>query len=147
MRSRLTRQVKHETSHDDVIKWKHLPRFWPFVRGIHRSRANSPHKGQWRGALMLHLNKRLRKQWWGWWFETPSLPLWRQPIRHRIWVTRNQLLLWINTRKGDDGLSQRTPSSQTLRTKGRQFDNFVVTGGTVSCHNENLWCHQWWQSC
>ena len=25
----------------------------------------------------LHLNKRLRKQWWGWWFETPSLPFWR----------------------------------------------------------------------
>ena len=23
-------------SHDDVIKWKHLPHFWPFVRGIHR---------------------------------------------------------------------------------------------------------------
>ena len=25
-------------SHDDVIKWKHIPRNWPFVRGIHRSR-------------------------------------------------------------------------------------------------------------
>ena len=25
-------------THDDVIKWKHFPRFWPFVRGIHRSR-------------------------------------------------------------------------------------------------------------
>ena len=23
--------------HDDVIKWKHFPRYWPFVRGIHRS--------------------------------------------------------------------------------------------------------------
>ena len=21
---------------DDVIKWKHFPRYWPFVRGIHR---------------------------------------------------------------------------------------------------------------
>ena len=28
--------------HDDVIKWKHLPRYWPFVRGIHRSPVNSP---------------------------------------------------------------------------------------------------------
>ena len=26
-------------------------RYWPFVRGIHRSPVNSPHKGQWRGAL------------------------------------------------------------------------------------------------
>ena len=25
----------------------------------------------------LWLNKRLSKQWWGWWFETPPRPLWR----------------------------------------------------------------------
>ena len=42
-------------AHDDVIKWKHFPRYWPFVRGIHRSPVNSPHKGQWRGALMFTL--------------------------------------------------------------------------------------------
>ena len=41
--------------HDDVTKWKHFPRYWPFVRGIHRSPVNSPHKGQWRGALMFSL--------------------------------------------------------------------------------------------
>ena len=41
--------------HDDVIKWKHFPRYWPYVRGIHRSPVNSPHKGQWRGALMFSL--------------------------------------------------------------------------------------------
>ena len=41
--------------HDDVIKWKHFPRNWQFVRGIHRSQVNSPHKGQWRGALMFSL--------------------------------------------------------------------------------------------
>ena len=42
-------------NHDDVIKWKHFPRYWPFVRGIHRSPVNSPHKGQWRGALKFSL--------------------------------------------------------------------------------------------
>ena len=42
--------------HDDVIKWKHFPRYWPFVRGIPRSPVNSPHKGQWRGALMFSLS-------------------------------------------------------------------------------------------
>ena len=41
--------------HDDVIKWKHLPRNWSFVREIHRSPVNSPHKGQWRGAMMFSL--------------------------------------------------------------------------------------------
>ena len=41
--------------HDDVIKWKHFPRNWPYFRGIHRSPVNSPHKGQWRRALMFSL--------------------------------------------------------------------------------------------
>ena len=40
---------------DDVIKWKHFPRYWPFAQIIHRSPMNSPHKGQWRGALMFSL--------------------------------------------------------------------------------------------
>ena len=39
-------------NHDDVIKWKHFPRYWPFV----------------------HPNKQLSKQSGGWWFETPSCP-------------------------------------------------------------------------
>ena len=45
----------HQQYHDDVIKWKQFPRYWPSVRGIHRSPVNSPHKGQWRGALMFSL--------------------------------------------------------------------------------------------
>ena len=32
-----------------------FPRYWPFVRGIHRLQVNSPHKGQWCGALMFSL--------------------------------------------------------------------------------------------
>ena len=46
---------RQEIFHDDVIKWKHFPRNWPFVRGIHRSPVDSPHKSQWRGALMFYL--------------------------------------------------------------------------------------------
>ena len=42
-------------THDDVIKWKHFPCYWPFVGGIHRSPVNSPDKGQWHGALMFSL--------------------------------------------------------------------------------------------
>ena len=41
--------------HDDVIKWKHFPRYWPFARGIHQSPVNSTHKGRWRGGLMFSL--------------------------------------------------------------------------------------------
>ena len=74
---------KSEIEHDDVIKWKHFPHNWPFVRGIHRSPVkNSPHKGRWCRALMFSWicvwkKKTLSKQPWGWWFETPSHPLWR----------------------------------------------------------------------
>ena len=41
--------------HDDVIKWKHPPRYWPFVRGIHRASVDSPQKDQWRGTLIFSL--------------------------------------------------------------------------------------------
>ena len=41
--------------HNDVIKWKHFPRYWPFMRWIHRSPVNSPHKGQWRRTLIFSL--------------------------------------------------------------------------------------------
>ena len=56
-----------------------------FMQGIHRSPVNSPHKGQWRGALMFSLiyalNKQLSKQSWGWWFETLPHP-WRHCNGH-----------------------------------------------------------------
>ena len=42
-------------THDDVMKWKHFPRYSPFVREIHRSPVNSHHKGQWCRALMSSL--------------------------------------------------------------------------------------------
>ena len=68
-------------TYGDVIKWKHFPCHWSFVRGIHRSPVHSPHKGQWRGALVFTLicalNKRLSNQSWGWWFGTPSRSSWR----------------------------------------------------------------------
>ena len=40
---------------DDVIKWKHFPLYWPFVRGTTRS---------FRAFFDLRLNKRLNKQYW-----------------------------------------------------------------------------------
>ena len=49
--------------HDDVIKWKHFLRYWPFVRGMHRSPMNSPHKGQWHGALMFSVTSAWINDW------------------------------------------------------------------------------------
>ena len=64
--------------HGDVIKWKHFPRYWPFVRGNHRPPVNSPHKGPvTRSFDDLRLNKRLSKQSKSRWFETQACSLWR----------------------------------------------------------------------
>ena len=73
--------------HDDVIKWKHFPRNWPFVRGIHRSRW-IPHTKASDAELWCLLwfapNKRFSKQSLGWWFETLSPPLWRHRNVHQL---------------------------------------------------------------
>ena len=64
--------------HDDVIKWRHFPRYWPFVRGIHRGfPAQRPVTRIFDVFCDLRLNKRLSKQSWGWWFETLLRTLWR----------------------------------------------------------------------
>ena len=72
--------------HDDIIKWKYFPYYWPFGQGIHWSLVNPPpppphthtHTHTQRPVTQsfdvffgLRLNKRLSKQSWGWWFETP----------------------------------------------------------------------------
>ena len=51
------------TFHDDVIQWKHFPRYWPFVRGNHQSPLDTPHKVQWLGALMFSLICAWRNGW------------------------------------------------------------------------------------
>ena len=50
-----TNSAKLQPHHDDVIKRKHFPCYWLCVHGIHQSPVNSPHKGQWCGALMFSL--------------------------------------------------------------------------------------------
>ena len=60
------------TWHDDVIKWCREftgPGEFPSQRPVTRSVDV---------FFDLRLNKRLSKQPWGWWFETPSWSLWRQ---------------------------------------------------------------------
>ena len=49
--SETSRLLNCRYSHDDIIKCTHLPRQWPFVRGIHRSPVDSPHKGHVTGTF------------------------------------------------------------------------------------------------
>ena len=51
----LIKPVATEKIREDVIKWKHFPCYWPFVRRIHWSLVGSPHRGQWHRALMYSM--------------------------------------------------------------------------------------------
>ena len=73
---RIARTSANMVLHDDVIKWKHFPRYWPFVWWIHRRPAQRPVTQSFDVFFDPHPHKRLSKQW-GWWSETPSCPLWR----------------------------------------------------------------------
>ena len=61
--------------YDDVIKWKHLPHYWPSARIIHQS-LDSPHKGQAIQSvgvsIYVHRNNLLSKQFICWWFKMPG---------------------------------------------------------------------------
>ena len=59
--------------HDDFIKWKHFPRYWPFVRGIDRSLVTL----SFDVFSDLRPNKWLSKQSRHQWFEMPLHSLWR----------------------------------------------------------------------
>ena len=66
------------SDHDDVIKWKDFPRYWPFVRVIQWSPVNSPHKGQWCAALMFSFIFA--------WINVPSVLRGPQRTYHGLWV-------------------------------------------------------------
>ena len=65
--------------HDDVIKWNifcvtgHMCGEFIGHRWIPHTKASDAEL--W--CFDLRLNKKLSKQWWCWWFESPLHPLWR----------------------------------------------------------------------
>ena len=73
------------TRHCDFTWWRHQMDTLSALLAI--CAGNSPVPGEFPAQrpvtrsfdvfFDLRLNKRLRKQSWGWWFETPSRPLWR----------------------------------------------------------------------
>ena len=100
MRHNLPNLVKHETeTHaEDAVYLIALYDVWEYKLWRHQMETfsallaicagNSPVPGEFSTQspvtrsfnvfFDLRLNKRLSKNWWGWWFETLSRPLWRQ---------------------------------------------------------------------
>ena len=77
----INHQTASNTSHDDVIKWKHFPLYWPFFAGNSLVTGEFPSQRPVTRSFDIFcdlcLNKRLSKQSWGWWFETLLCSLWR----------------------------------------------------------------------
>ena len=109
--------------HDDVIKWKPFPRYWPFVWGIHRSPVNSPHKCLWRGALMFSLIC----AWINGWVNKREAGDWR-PHQAHYDVT---VMEWCVSPGGHHrGFYPNTLSSDQLSATHLKFGHLSVTPGT-----------------
>ena len=71
--------------------WRHFLRYWPFVWGILPVTGEFPTQRpvmrNFDVFFDLCLNKRLSKQWRGWWFEMPLHPLWRHCNLEGWWMT------------------------------------------------------------
>ena len=82
--------------HDDVIKWKHFPRYWPFVRGIHRSGPGEfPSQRPVSGALMFPLIC--------------------------AWING-----WVNNRKAGDLRRHRTHYDVSVMCKSFKKNSFIL---------------------
>ena len=68
--------------HDDVIKWEQYSAPLALCAGNSLVTGEFPTQRSVTQSFGLCFdlcpNKRLSKQSWGWWFKTPSCPLWRQ---------------------------------------------------------------------
>ena len=99
--------------HDDVIKWKHFPRYWPFVRGIHRSPMNSLHKGQWRGAFMFSLIC----AWINLWVNNREAGDWRRYDAIALMMTSSlcssTYRSWVQKRRNSSALAMKLRISWT----------------------------------
>ena len=75
--------------HDDVIKWKHFPCYWPLCGEFP---AQRPVTQSFEVFFDLRRIKRLNKQSWGWRFEMLSRPLWRHSNCNAYhWITAFKL--------------------------------------------------------
>ena len=124
---------------DDVIKGSgnsSVPGEFPTKRPVTRS---------FDVFFDLRMNKRLSKQWWGWWFQTLSCPLWRHRngiIGYRqLHHTVKQMKQPDTNRRGNhmplDNLMPCVPSVNS--TDGfRMTINWLATEVETTCEIDNI---------
>ena len=119
--------------------------YWPFMRGIHRSPVNSPHKDQWRGALMFSLICALINN--------------REAGDLRRYRANYNVILMIVTVCTTNNDQPRAFWVTTLCIHNHNlimdlchawsacshFDEIFINGCPGSCQNDNFQCSQWWK--
>ena len=116
----------------------------PFVRGIHRSPVNSPHKGQWRGALMFSLMCARINDW----VNTGEAGDLRRHRAHCDVTVMNYLLYvrrindWVNTGEAGDLRRHRAHCDVTVMNYllyVRRTPHFCERNPPVACVFPSQW--------
>ena len=92
----------------------------------------------------LRLNKRLSKQSWGWWFETPSCSFWRYCNGVIIWLLRCQRNKIENMGKGIVRMHQELefkPKSVKHTKNVRVFMEYIYTRCSMGYHKNSFVRH------
>ena len=124
--------------HDDVIKWKHFPRHWPSVRGIHRSTVNSSHKGQWRRAFMFSFICVRINDWVN---NREAGGLRRHRVHYDITVMFCKVQVWLDTDQDLLGFSTDPPSAGLGMYPDKNGQSHVYS---YICSLRRLTHHQAW---
>ena len=116
------------SSHDDIFIWNYFPCQWTFVRRIQRLPVDSPHKGQWRRALMFSLIS----AWTNGWENNQDAGNLR---RHRVNYNVNVMNIVLGN--GDTKSSSESPLN--FREKFVQESTFRDFPMEYSCYHSWEW--------
>ena len=115
-------------NHDEVIKWKPFPRYWPFVWGIYWLPVTSPRKGQWCEALMFSLIY----VWTNSWVNNRSVGDLRRHRDHYDVIVMMPLIYYSST----------LIYNATCRTKSGCVNDarYILTMGEFTRRQDTYWC-------
>ena len=135
----LKRQLRnpvYSIYHNSCIWWRHQMEAFSALLALcvgnsHVSGEFPTQRPVTRSFDDLCLNKRLSKQSWGWWFETPSRPLWRH------W---NDMQLW------QAGLKHSQPQSPAWEHRPEMVI-FMLMLSYIGFHQTRMVAYHWTHGC
>ena len=130
-----------DTHHLPIPWWRHQIETFSALMAI--CAGNSPVPGEFTAQrpvtqsfdvfFDLHPNKRLSKQWWGWWFETPSCPLRRHRNAYyydsclsnkRSDASKHNIIFFMNVQKCSVSHNKRPLHKIIISTISANIDKF-----------------------